>query len=380
MADIHNESHYLHVVSLTIPFPPHFGGAIDIYYKIKALHECGVKVILHCFEYDQSPSEELNKICHQVFYYPRKKDFRFALSVTPFIVTSRKSPELLKNLIRLPYPVLFEGLHCTGFLGHPALKNRMKLVRTHNIEHHYYWGLSKNEYNPIKRFYFIIEALKLKIHQKILNKAQYILAISQGDTKYLSKRFQKVEFLPAFHPFYSVTSATGTGKYLLIHGNLSVNENTTSILYLLKKVISSVSFPIVIAGKNPSEKLIKKIRKNSNIKILPNPSTDEMNELIRNAHIILMHTFQPTGIKLKLLTTLFSGRHIICNATMVENTGAEHLCHIANSTGEWINQIERLIDKPFTLTEIAQRNDLLHDQFNNVTNAHKIINLVTSIK
>jgi hypothetical protein len=365
---------YLHVVSLTIPYPPNYGGAIDIYYKIKALHECGVKVILHCFEYDQKPTDELEKICHQVFYYSRKKDIRTALSLTPFIVTSRKSPQLLKNLINLPYPILFEGLHCTGFLDHPALKNRMKMVRTHNIEHHYYWGLSKNEHNPFKRIYFILEAIKLKIHQKILVNAQLVLAISPEDTNYLTKRFRTVEYLPAFHPFLSVSSSTGTGKYLLIHGNLSVNENIASIRYLTKKVLSGISFPIIIAGKNPSGKLLKKKHKHLDIKLIPNPDAAEMNHLIKNAHLVLMHTFQPTGIKLKLLTTLFSGRHIICNSHMVENTGTGHLCHLANSPKEWVSQIERLIDKPFTLTEIAQRNNLLHKQFNNTTNALKIVN------
>ena len=39
----------LHVVALNIPWPANYGGVIDIYYKVKALHECGVKIILHCF-------------------------------------------------------------------------------------------------------------------------------------------------------------------------------------------------------------------------------------------------------------------------------------------------------------------------------------------
>ena len=47
MSEVH-----LHIISFTIPYPPNYGGAIDVFYKIKALHSAGVKVHLHCFSYD----------------------------------------------------------------------------------------------------------------------------------------------------------------------------------------------------------------------------------------------------------------------------------------------------------------------------------------
>ncbi|MCX6283192.1 MAG: mannosyltransferase, partial [Bacteroidetes bacterium] len=41
---------HLHIVSFDIPYPPDYGGVIDVYYKIKTLSEAGVKIHLHCFE------------------------------------------------------------------------------------------------------------------------------------------------------------------------------------------------------------------------------------------------------------------------------------------------------------------------------------------
>ena len=41
----------LHIVSFDVPFPPNYGGAVDVFYKIRALHKLGVKIHLHCFEY-----------------------------------------------------------------------------------------------------------------------------------------------------------------------------------------------------------------------------------------------------------------------------------------------------------------------------------------
>ena len=62
----------LNVVSFSVPFPANYGGVIDVFYKLKALSKLDVKIILHCFQYDRKPSKELENICEQVYYYPRK--------------------------------------------------------------------------------------------------------------------------------------------------------------------------------------------------------------------------------------------------------------------------------------------------------------------
>ena len=43
-----------------------------MFYKIKALHELGIKIHLHCFEYGRGQQPELNKYCEEVFYYQRE--------------------------------------------------------------------------------------------------------------------------------------------------------------------------------------------------------------------------------------------------------------------------------------------------------------------
>ena len=62
----------LHVVAFDIPYPPDYGGVIDVYYKLIALQKKGIKISLHCYEYGRQHREELTKICSEVFYYPRK--------------------------------------------------------------------------------------------------------------------------------------------------------------------------------------------------------------------------------------------------------------------------------------------------------------------
>ena len=39
-----------------MPYPPNYGGVIDVFYKIKSLHAIGIKIILHCFKYGKNGS------------------------------------------------------------------------------------------------------------------------------------------------------------------------------------------------------------------------------------------------------------------------------------------------------------------------------------
>jgi hypothetical protein len=122
-----------------MPHPPAYGGVIDIYYKLEALKAEGVKIILHVFLYDgKEPSAVLNDLCEKVYYYNRRRLANPFIGDIPYIVSTRNNDELLRDLNKDSYPILFEGLHTTFFLDHPDLRKRFKIVRTHNVEHIYY--------------------------------------------------------------------------------------------------------------------------------------------------------------------------------------------------------------------------------------------------
>ena len=107
---------HLHIVSFDIPSPPNYGGVIDVYYKIKALHELGVKVHLHCFEYGRKLDKDLTKICCSVKSYPRKVSKHLLFNQLPYIVVTRQSEVLIANLVKDKYPILFEGMHSCFYL------------------------------------------------------------------------------------------------------------------------------------------------------------------------------------------------------------------------------------------------------------------------
>ncbi len=368
--------HSLHIISFDVPYPPDYGGVIDIFYKIKKLHEKKIDIYLHCFIYGRNRRTELEQYCKKVYYYPRILALKYFFSTKPFIVKSRCNTLLLSNLEQDNFPILFEGLHSTFFLKHKNLKQRLKIVRMHNIEHKYYFSLSKYEKSPSKWFYFITEAIKLKFYERILHKADYILSISQKEQEYFEKKYKNSIYIPAFHQNEELKSQVGIGKYILYHGNLSVKENENALFFLIDKVFSKIDFEVVVAGKNAGQKLQEKIKKVNNIKLFNNPKSEKMAELIKNAQISVLFTLQTTGLKLKLINSLFESRFCIANDKMLFGTKLDKICIVANSPQDIINEIESFIDKRFSLVEIEMRKEILLREYSNENNVTEILNLL----
>jgi len=124
LPDLEILSKSLNIITLNIPYPPDYGGMIDTYYRIKTLHNLGIRIHLHSFAYGRKASKELESFCESVSYYPRKSGFIYNLSHLPYVVNTRRSKNLLKNLLRNDYPIFFDGLHTTKYLDHPALAER----------------------------------------------------------------------------------------------------------------------------------------------------------------------------------------------------------------------------------------------------------------
>ena len=278
-------SRRFHVVSLQVPFPPDYGGVIDIYYKLKALKKMGYETWLHTFQYDRSRAEQLNEVAARVSYYPRHRSVIRQLSHIPYIVSSRHCSKLLDDLLSDNAPILFEGLHCCAFLSDKRLKDRIKLVRTHNIEHEYYKELSRKT-SGWKKLYYELEAVKLAKYEKILLHADAILAISESDRCYFSSRYPQipVSLLPAFHAYAEVAPAGPKENYILYHGNLSVEENIEAAEYLLRQVAPlTQGTSWIFAGKNPPETLVRLVERTPGAQLIANPSEEQMNQLIEKA-------------------------------------------------------------------------------------------------
>ena len=368
---------HLHIISFDVPAPPDYGGVIDVYYKVKALAEVGAKVHLHCFEYGRGRSKDLERFCTSVHYYPRHTGKLQLLNSLPYVVVSRRSDQLMDRLLKDDHPILFEGLHSCYSLGDPRLHGRKRLVRAHNVEHDYYTALAKAEGNAFRRTYFLNEARKLLRFEPVLSEADQVLAISPKDQAYFAGHFKNVSHIPAFHACDKVDVMDGLGDFAFYHGALGVAENDQAALFLVQKVFHGSPVKLVIAGSNASSELKHAVAKAPNVELRENVDTAEIHRLVRTAQVNVLPTFQATGIKLKLLLCLYTGRHVVCNTPMVEGTGLAELCHVHDSAEAMHTSILACMGSPANGQAIEKRVEVLEERFSNTRNAERILRLLS---
>lgn len=366
---------FLNIVSFDVPYPPKYGGIIDVLYKIKELHNLGIEIHLHTFYKGEFQQNELLKFCKKVYFYKRNLSVLQVFSPLPYIVKTRDSKKLINHLLANNYPILFEGLHTTFPLLNTDFKTRKIIVRTHNIEHRYYNGLFKSETNIFKKLFFKLEAHKLKKYELILRNANFILSISPIEQDYfLSFHHEKSIYVPAFHGNSNINLKLGKGNYAIYNGDLRVADNLKACEFLIT-IFSKIEFPLIISSSFDNRKLLSKIKRYKNIEFIKVHEKKEIEDLLSNAHINLLPTFQNTGIKLKLINALFNSRFCIVNNNMIKNTGLENLCLIANSKIEFTKKINEIINCDFTEDLISDRIKTL-SKFNNTANAKKILELI----
>ncbi|MDG2369763.1 MAG: glycosyltransferase [Flavobacteriales bacterium] len=365
----------LHIVSFDVPYPANYGGVIDVFFKIKTLSSLGVSIHLHCFDYGRNEQKELLKYCSSVKYYTRKSGLYYLLHYQPYIVSTRANHNLLNQLLKDDYPVLLEGLHLGWYIKQLKINNKKVFLRAHNVEHNYYNQLGNVEHNRLKKIFYKLEASKLKNFEKVINNCYEIFSVSENDNNYFKKNYKKATLVSPFHSNDKVKSLEGLGSYALYHGNLSVVENVKAVEFLIDNVFENLDCELFIAGRNPSNTLREKISQFKNIKLFENPSEKELFNLIQNAQVNVLPTFQATGLKLKLVAALFAGRHCLVNNSMIAGSGVNKSIVLCNNANEWKTNLLKLMIEPFDKEMISLRaKDVLH--FSNKKNAIKLIETI----
>ena len=168
-----------------------------------------------------------------------------------------------------------------------------------------------------------------------------------------------------------IRSPEGKGQYCLYHGNLGVAENEAAAAWLISKVFSKMDLPLVIAGKGISKFLEAMSGKYTHIRIEKDPSMEKLDLLVRDAQVHVLPSFNCTGVKLKLLHALMEGRHCLTNEEGVQGSGIENMVAKAGSAEEFRALCRQLFDKPFTLSDKKNRQEIL-TVYNNEINAGRL--------
>lgn len=337
----------LQIVTFDTPYPANYGGVIDVFYKIKHLHQLNVEIYLHIFTHDRLDVSELQTYCKAIFIYKRNKSYLKFLSPIPFRVASRSSSQIYTNLIKSKAPILFEGLQSTEVLRYHTFENKV-IIRAHNVEHSYYYGLSKSTPNLLKKLIYLLEGYKFSRYEKILAKADAILALSKKEFDYFDYSYhKKVYFVPVFHGNEVMRTPKGKGMYALYHGDLSTEDNVASVKFLIA-VFSKIEYPFYIASSHLPISVEKLIEGQDHIQFKKLGDTaSDLHTLIANAQVNVLYSKQATGTKLKVFYALYKGRFCIVNNNIVDDDVILSLCEVANTEDEIINKVNEAFRQEF---------------------------------
>lgn len=330
----------IHIVAFQNPFPPTYGGVIDIYYKLRELKRAGWYVVLHAYYYGDRAADcaGLGDVADEIYFYRRHTGVWSAISRLPYMVNSRRSDELVGRLAADDAPILFEGLHCCAIIANERLKGRVKLLRAHNVEHEYYRGLAASEHNLFRRMYYSREARRLeRFEPRAVGEATAVAAVSQADADHFRERYPGVPVVevPCFFDADTPSDRPARERFVLYNANLSVAENEAAALRIVERIASLLpDEKFVIAGMNPSQRLAAAVARQGNVVLKPNLTAAEMEDLQLRAKVTLLITDVEAGIKLKLLGALVRGDVLVVNPPMLAGTTLATECLVGTTDKE----------------------------------------------
>ncbi|REC80510.1 hypothetical protein DRF60_02045 [Chryseobacterium elymi] len=348
----------LHLISFNYPYPPSYGGIIDVYYKIKALSGLGIKIHLHCFA-DSIPEtvhQEIKSITENIFFYKKKKNPFHYLSMVPFAVAIRTSDALFENLMRIEAPVLFEGLQTTQIVSRLKNKGYKLYLRFHNNESEYYKGLSASEKNIFKKIIYRIESLKFADYQKkVLKEFESVFCLSEKEFNEVNSYSKNARLIHIFHGNKSVKHLNGKGDYFLFHGDLSVSDNKKALEETISLFKNLPQYRLVVASDRAGDDLKKKINSIGNINLVPIETSENLRLLFENAHANILLSYQNSGTKVKVFNTLYNSRFVIINQNITDDPALMSLCCLGSTLDEIRQRIIEMAAEDYNENEIRSK-------------------------
>ncbi|RTZ50341.1 hypothetical protein EJ377_11005 [Chryseobacterium arthrosphaerae] len=350
---------------------------IDVYYKIKALSEQGIKIHLHCFT-DRIPEvtdREIREITENVFFYQKKKNLLLYFSGTPFAAAIRNSEQLLKNLENIPAPILFEGLQTTAVIQHLKSSQQPLYLRYHNNETEYYKGLSFSEKNAFKKIIYRIESLKYTGYQKkLLKQFKSVFCLSEKEYNEVQTYSGNAKLIHIFHGNQRVKQLDKKGKYFLFHGDLTTADNKKALDETIEMFKNLPQYQLIVASDRASDEIKRKIDAAGNISLSPIQTTENLHHLLEGAHANILLSYQNSGTKVKLFNTLYNSRFVIINENITDDPALISLCLYGSDKNQIRQQIIAAAEKDYDAAE--NRKKILEERHSDQAKAEEIVSVI----
>ena len=186
------------------------------------------------------------------------------------------------------------------------------------------------------------------------------VGVSQALGAHLGKRVMTVIRQPSQGPTFGIKGGAAGGGYSQIIPMEDFNLHLTGDIHAITAAHNLCSAAL-------DARMMHEVN---------TPDDEKMFDLIRNAQVNVLVTFQATGLKLKLLNTLYNGRFCLVNEPMIKGTSLELLCETGNSPEELRSKLKELFNREFTLEEANKRAEFLKERYDNWFNGQRMTELI----
>jgi len=362
------------VVSGFIPSPPIFGGAIDVWERIKGLTSLGHEVDLVVTEKVNPTQKQINEIAlhtRHFFFTRRKNQIHQLFSELPLQFLSRKG--LASIDINQTYDlVILESEFCWGITLNKSISYKNIVVRVHNIESHYFKMLGKSSNSLRQKIYYKLETSKIKhLSALVFDKADKLWFISKDDLSAVNL-LNKSVFMPFPINDEIVVPTEKVENNVVFMGSLFMQNNTFGLDWYLKNIhplliteVPDYHFYIVGSLKEEDKEIQEKYSHLPQVTFVVNAPC--LKQYYQKAKVFVNPMFHGSGVKVKSVNALINGVPLVSTSVGAEGIGLTHDMYFhADDVFEFKNQIlsvinnqQNAIEKTLKAQEYLKRNNYL---------------------
>jgi len=358
-------------LSTEIPYPPDHGHHIRTYNILKLLAETH-RVFFVGFAKEKSELQYVNqlvKFCETVDIFlirGENNGWHFLLSLftnlfSPLPLVAQKyyrkeaglriKQILRENKIDL---VHFDMLHLSRYLKH--IDSLPKILVNHNVESLRLLRWMKIEKNIPTKLYLFFQFLKLKHFEKrTCPKFDKCIVVSQVDKQVLIRMTHSDNFVTIPNgvdtDYFKPTNGKIVANSLVWVGAMDDPHNRYAVDYFLDKILPLIQAKVsnvqaTFVGGSPTVKLIKKAKKNPNIKITG--YVKDIRPYVQHAAVFIAPLRSGSGTKIKILNALALGKAVVTTSIGAEGIDIEADKHvmIADSAHDFANKTIFLLKNP----------------------------------
>jgi polysaccharide biosynthesis protein PslH len=366
------------VVAQEFPYPPNHGGRADVWRRLRAFKELGVKLALVCW-YEAGTSTPsgtdiaaVRQVVDCLHVVPKKGGMRRSIlrlwriaegipsHAAARVMEATQYADALKTIksfvpdavfLDSPYGGVFASKLCET-LGLPMF------YRSHNIEHKYFESQAEAAGSLRNKLAWRLACLHLHgFEKRMQQQSAVVFDISADDLRYWqSQGISTGVWLPPLPEAALDTDSAGCSQIenvreLAFLGNLHAPNNVRGLLWFVNEVMPQVwakrpQTIFTIAGARPVEDIKRLAKQCPQLQLVENVA--DATDFLASSCVLVNPVLTGSGVNVKTLDMLMTARPIVSTSQGVTGLPPDikALCMVADSAADFATKILEALAKP----------------------------------